>query len=107
MSAVFADTFYFLGLLNRGDEAHDNCVQFSRQYRGELLTTEYVMVEVADALSTPGTGSRQRASFNRFREIHGRESSRHRANFCSVDWNSTRPDLTRNGLSPIAFRLSS
>jgi uncharacterized protein len=53
MSAVFADTYYFLGLLNRADESHARCVTFSREYRGELITTEYVLVEVADALVSP------------------------------------------------------
>jgi predicted nucleic acid-binding protein len=53
MSAVFADTFYFLGLLNRADEAHGRCVRFSQEYRGDIVTTDYIIVEVADALSAP------------------------------------------------------
>ena len=62
MSAVFANTYYFLGLLNRADESHARCVTFSREYRGELVTTEYVLVEVADAL----VSSRHRLQAARF-----------------------------------------
>ena len=50
---VFADTFYFLGLLNRADESHAKCVAFSQRFQGELVTTEYVLVELADGLASP------------------------------------------------------
>ncbi|MBE0540855.1 MAG: type II toxin-antitoxin system VapC family toxin [Verrucomicrobia bacterium] len=53
MSAVFADTFFFLGLLNRADAAHTRCLQFSQTHRAELLSTEWVLVELADALCKP------------------------------------------------------
>jgi uncharacterized protein len=53
MIAVFADTFYFLGLLNRADESHRQCAAFAREFRGELVTSEYVLVEVADGLAMP------------------------------------------------------
>lgn len=53
MSAVFAGTYYFLGLLNRSDEAHPRCLAFSREYKGNLVVTEYVLVEVADGLLKP------------------------------------------------------
>ncbi len=53
MKAVFADTFYFLALLNRADESHGRCETFAREYRGEVLTSAYVLVEVADGLAKP------------------------------------------------------
>ena len=53
MSTVFADTFYFLGLLNRADEAHGRCKRFAVEFRGGLLTTDYVFLEVADGLAAP------------------------------------------------------
>jgi len=31
MTAVFADLFYFLGLLNRVDESHSQCADFARE----------------------------------------------------------------------------
>jgi predicted nucleic acid-binding protein len=62
MKAVFADTFYFLGLLNRADESHRRCAAFAREYRELIITTAYVLVELADGLATPQHRSRT-ASF--------------------------------------------
>jgi hypothetical protein len=53
MTAIFGDTFYFLALVNRADEAHPRCREFSERYRGAVVTTAYVLVEVADALAGP------------------------------------------------------
>lgn len=54
MKAVFADTFYFLALLNARDAAHPKAVAASRTPGLCLLTTEFVLVELADALCRPG-----------------------------------------------------
>jgi predicted nucleic acid-binding protein len=53
MSDVFGASFYFLALLNPRDAAHDRAVAASRALPGRLVTTEYILVEVADALSSP------------------------------------------------------
>jgi uncharacterized protein len=49
MSAVFADTFYFLALANRNDEAHRKCVQFSETFDSPVITTTWVLMELGDA----------------------------------------------------------
>ncbi len=54
MKAVFADTFYFLALLNERDAAHDRAVTASRGTGLVLVTTEFVLLELADALCKPG-----------------------------------------------------
>jgi hypothetical protein len=51
MRIVFADAFYFVARLNRRDQHHDRVVAFSRDFRASLLTTEWVLMEVADALA--------------------------------------------------------
>ncbi len=51
MSAVFADTFYFLGLANPRDKAHAKCLAFSQSSDRPLITTSWVLMEVGDALS--------------------------------------------------------
>jgi len=56
MTPVFADTFYFFALLNDKDEAHVRAVEWSKAYRGRLVTTEWVLIELADGLAS----SRQR-----------------------------------------------
>ncbi len=53
MRTVFADTFYFLAILNRSDEAHDRCNRFVNTFRGRILTTDYILLELADALASP------------------------------------------------------
>lgn len=51
MSAVFADAFYFVARLNRHDQHHQRVVDFSRNFRARLLTTDCILTEVADALA--------------------------------------------------------
>jgi hypothetical protein len=53
MSAVFADTVYFLALLNPADQWHGCARDLSAQPPGALVTTEFIMMEVGDALSRP------------------------------------------------------
>ena len=58
MSLVFADAFYFVARLNRRDQHHERVVAFSREFRAQMLTTDWVLMEVADALAK--SESRQR-----------------------------------------------
>jgi predicted nucleic acid-binding protein len=53
MKAVFADSFYFLALLNERDAAHERAVAASRTPGLVLVTTEFVLMELADALCKP------------------------------------------------------
>lgn len=53
MTPVFADTFYFLALINPRDMAHARAVGFSEKQEMPVLTTAWVLTEVADALSRP------------------------------------------------------
>ena len=51
MEAVFADAFYFIARLNRRDQHHARVVAFSYGLEARLVTTELILVEVADALA--------------------------------------------------------
>ena len=53
MKAVFADTVYFLALLNPADQLHLEARGLNLQPPGSLLTTEFVLTEVGDGLSRP------------------------------------------------------
>jgi len=53
MMAAFADTFYYLALLNPTDEAHQRASALSEKRRGRVITTAWVLTEVADALCEP------------------------------------------------------
>ena len=52
MSALFADTFYFLALLNGGDRCHADAARYDAA-QPSLVTTAWVLTEVGDALSAP------------------------------------------------------
>ena len=53
MITYFADTFYFLALLNPSDQANAAAMRWASKPRGPLITTCWVLTEVADAMSDP------------------------------------------------------
>ena len=53
MSAAFADSFYYIALPNRRDAAHEAARRLSESATGPTVTTTWVLIEVADALSDP------------------------------------------------------
>ncbi len=48
MNTVFADTFFFLALLDQRDPAHERAVTLSKAKRA-ILTTEFVLLELGNA----------------------------------------------------------
>lgn len=58
MRTVFADTFYFLAQLNPNDEAHPKATDFTAAYAGRFVTTDWILVELADAFSHPSNRAR-------------------------------------------------
>lgn len=48
---VFADTFYFLAIINPDDAYHRQALDYSRLKRAPMLTTDWVLTEVADAFA--------------------------------------------------------
>ena len=63
MSRFFADTFYFLALLNQADAAHHKTVEYSKSI-DKLVTSEWVLTEVADGLAV----SRHRSQLLQLRQ---------------------------------------
>lgn len=53
MTTRFADAFYFLALLNQSDAAHTAALRWATAGRGSLVTTAWVLTEVADAMAAP------------------------------------------------------
>lgn len=54
---VFVDTFALIAWLNPRDHAHAAVAAYLGGFTGRLLTTEWVLMELADALSAPETRS--------------------------------------------------
>jgi predicted nucleic acid-binding protein len=63
VNKVFADTFYFLALLNKSDEAHAKARERSASI-DKLITTDWVLTELADGLAS----SRHRNMFVQTRQ---------------------------------------
>lgn len=51
MSDVFADTSYFLALINPADRDYARARNVTERRLGRLITTDWVVVEVANAMS--------------------------------------------------------
>lgn len=64
MTRWFADTFYFLALLNPKDARHQAAVQFSRAHGRSVVTTEWVLTELADGLARRATRGMFEIVFN-------------------------------------------
>ena len=55
---IFADTGFFIAQLQPRDALHERALKWAQRDTMPLLTTEYVLSEVADALSAPATRAR-------------------------------------------------
>lgn len=53
MNEVFGDSFFFIALLNSADRFHPAAVSASQDKSRRLVTTHWVVMEAADALSAP------------------------------------------------------
>jgi predicted nucleic acid-binding protein len=53
MKPIFADSFYFIALASEADFAHQGALAASREIHQAIVTTTWVLTEVADALSSP------------------------------------------------------
>ncbi len=68
MRRIFADAFFYLAILNRRDHAHDVAHEWAARTDFDILTTEFVLLEVADALSAPNARRLAAAFIHAIRE---------------------------------------
>ena len=54
MKSVFADTAFYVALVNPRDALYATAVAVARKFQGTLVTTEYVLVELGNRLSRSG-----------------------------------------------------
>lgn len=63
MRRIFADTSYWIALLNPRDELHSRAIESARKYAADQVTTsEMVLVEFLNAFSGRGPGLRRAAA---------------------------------------------
>ena len=51
MTRLFADTSYYLALLNRNDEFHSHALKLTPGLTAPMVTTGFVLTELVDAMS--------------------------------------------------------
>ena len=54
MKPVFADTSFYIALVNPRDVHHPDALAYMRNHRGRVTTTDYVLIEVGNWLSRTG-----------------------------------------------------
>jgi uncharacterized protein len=54
---VFADTYALIAWLNPRDAAHGKVSAYLNAFAGQLVTTEWALMELADALCVPAARS--------------------------------------------------
>jgi predicted nucleic acid-binding protein len=69
MSPVFVDSFYFFAILNQKDLAHSKAMEYSRQHAAPLVTTSWVLTELADGLARSTQRSVLTRVISRFRAV--------------------------------------
>ena len=53
MKTLFADSFFYFALLNPTDLAHEQAEAFLENFDGKLVTTAWVLTELADGMADP------------------------------------------------------
>ncbi|MCL4190862.1 MAG: hypothetical protein KJZ87_03885 [Thermoguttaceae bacterium] len=51
MKPVFADSYYFFAILNPKDGAHQRTIEYAARYAVPIVTTAWVLTELADGLA--------------------------------------------------------
>ena len=60
---VFSDAFFYVALISRNDEHHARVMEWARSFRGEIVTTQWVLTEVAAAFAESHTRRQLKAGF--------------------------------------------
>jgi uncharacterized protein len=73
MRPVFVDSFYFFAILNPTDAAHPDAVELSRRQAADLVTTTWILAEVADGLAPTAHRSTVKRLVSSFRAFPANE----------------------------------
>src|SRR5260370_23356265 len=104
---AFVDTFALIAWLNPRDDAHTVVTSYLDGFTGRLLTTEWVLMELADALSAAEARSTAVAFLQAVRadalfDVVGYVPSMYQAGF---DLFATRPDKAWSLTDCISFAV--
>ncbi len=65
---VFADAFFYVAFINQLDEHHDEVMAWARSFDGDIVTTQWVLTEVADAFAESHIRRQIKAGFDSLAE---------------------------------------
>ena len=104
---VFADSFALIAWLNPRDDAHTQVTAYLEGFTGQLVTTEWVLMELADALSAPTARSQAVAFLHAVRadplfDVIAYDSGVYQAGF---DLFAARPDKAWSLTDCISFAV--
>jgi predicted nucleic acid-binding protein len=105
MTEVFADAFYYIALLNPADHFHGAAVKATKELRSSLVTTSWVLTEVADALSAPAVRQRTTDFIKKVKaDSHTTVISEHLPSFdLGLELFGSRPDKSWSLTDCISF----
>jgi uncharacterized protein len=97
MSAVFADTFFWIALLNRKDSSHPRAVELSRSLQGAVIvTTEEVLTQVLNYFAGAGSRTRSRVTASVYRILEDANTrvvtQSHDSFMNGLEFYASRPD---------------
>jgi hypothetical protein len=114
MTPVFADTAFFVAFHNRRDALHPRAVECAARLTAPILTTEFILIEVANFFKRPSDRSKFVAlnavsllpSIAPCGRTVRRLSCLPRQSYMRGDLSFSHPARTSNGLSLIASRFT-
>jgi uncharacterized protein len=105
MTAVFADTSFYAAIVNRRDEFHTRAKAAAAKIAGPIVTTEFVLVETANFCNDGPRRATYLRLIENLRAATDVEIIPASADDFQRGLKCLLRDLTRDGRSPIAFRL--
>jgi len=107
MKPIFIDTSFFIALAFKSDDLNKRALAWQQALRGPFVTSEFVLLEIADGICEARVRKYAEAIFNMFGRAAISSSYRQARNGSTADTRFSRSIATRTGASQIASPLKS
>jgi predicted nucleic acid-binding protein len=107
MASLFADTGYWVAILDPKDRLHERALEISKRFgKRQIVTTEMVLVELLGLFAKPPLRDRVIMTVERVFAARTLTLFRKRVSSSATRSQGLRSAPIRRGVSPIARRLS-